>query len=62
MSPSTWSHSGLMVRLSSSICPDRSVSVMSKWRFRWEALFPPPLPSSRTVRIGRPAASASSPR
>ena len=49
MSPWMCSHSGLSVRLSSSISGERSVSVHVKRRFRCDALFPPPEPSSSSV-------------
>ena len=50
MSPSRCSHSGLSVRLSASMSGERSVSVHAKRAFRCDALFPPPEPSSSSVR------------
>ena len=52
MSPSTCSQSGFSLRLTASIPGERSTSVIWKARFRYDALFPPPLPSSSTVRGG----------
>jgi hypothetical protein len=40
----------LSSRLSASIWGDGSASVIVKWLFMKEALFPPPDPSSNTVR------------
>ena len=59
MSPLMCSHSGLIVLLSSSISSERSVSVQSNLCFRYEALFPPPAPSSSSV-WARPSLAASS--
>jgi hypothetical protein len=52
MSPRMCSHSGLGARLTSSIWDEESTSVMENLCFRWEALLPPPLPSSSSVCTG----------
>src|SRR5688500_8216401 len=52
MSPWWCSHSGLRRWLTSSIPGATSTSVRSKWAFMCDALLPPPLPSSSTVRSG----------
>ena len=60
MSPTMCSHSGFSVRDSLSIGSETSVSVQANRRLRWLALFPPPEPSSSSVRSSpSPAASAS---
>src|SRR3954447_12555974 len=61
ISPTTCSHSGLRVRLISSISGDRSVSVTrAKSPLRCKALLPPPQPSSSMVGAasGRPTPSS----
>src|SRR6202521_5867651 len=50
MSPSRCSHSGLSALLTESMPDERSTSVIAKRALRWEALFPPPDPSSNTRR------------
>ena len=49
MSPRTCSQPGLRVRLRLSIWGERSESVHVNRSLRWEALLPPPEPSSRSV-------------
>ena len=67
MSPRTCSHSGLSSRLRLSICGERSDERAREAPLRWEALLPPPEPSSSSVyasgtpsRISVPYRSASS--
>ena len=55
MSPSTWVQWGLSCRDTASISPEASTSVIVNRGRRWLALWPPPLPSSRTSRTGRAA-------
>jgi hypothetical protein len=62
MSPRRCSHSGFSSRLMASMSSERSVSVKAKWAFIWEALFPTPLPSSRTSRTQRWGAAGSKER
>src|SRR4029077_6218438 len=54
MSPSRCSHSGFNARLTASMRGERSTRVIAKLAFRWDALLPPPEPSSSTVRGGGP--------
>ena len=57
MSPAMCSQSGFSFLLTSSMFGERSTKVISKSAFMWDALFPPPEPSSRTVRGGSSEAS-----
>ena len=50
---------GVELRETASISSEMSTRVIANRAFRWNALLPPPLPSSSTVRVGPSALSSS---